>query len=55
MLRLHRLLKKGRPEETLKFLGVLIGPTGGHYHHSSPMDLLVKKMGGSDHRQAKAK
>ena len=54
MLRLHKLLKKGRPEETLKFLGVLICPTGGHYHHYFPVDLLVKKMGGSDKRQAKA-
>ena len=36
----------------LKVLGVLIGPTGGHYHHSSPMDLLAKETGGRQ-RQSK--
>lgn len=53
--RLHKLLKEQSQKKVLKFLGVLMSPTEGHYQHSLPMDSLEQETGCSDDRQAKPK
>ena len=52
--RLHEVLQKTKSEGTVKFLGVLMGPTEGRSQASFPRDLLEQIIGSHDYRQTKA-